>query len=203
MHPNSLLRENARYQLGGNIFSNNWFMLLVAYLLFSLIVSAASSFVVLGILVYGPLMFGMATITLSLIRGKDRVELNDMFNGFSEDFSGNIILGFLTQLFVFLWALLFVIPGIVKSYSYAMAFYIKHDDPSLNAQACIDRSRDMMDGYKMKLFLLDLSFFGWYLLGSLACGFGALFVVPYHEMARANFYESLKAGYTSYTATAE
>ena len=76
-----------------------------------------------------------------------------------------------------------------------MVYYIKLDEPALTAKECIDRSRSIMDGYKMKLFLLDLSFIGWYIIGTLACGIGILFVYPYHMTARANFYESLMAGY--------
>ncbi len=175
MHPNSLLRENARNQLGGSIISNCWLMVLVAYLIYSLIYSAASSTVILAFLLYGPLMYGLSMILISLVRGKGRVELGDLFSGFSEGFSDNMCIGLLTQLFIILWSFLFVIPGIVKSYSYAMAYYIKIDEPLASATECITKSRMMMDGYKMKLFLLDLSFIGWYLIGMLACGFGMVF----------------------------
>ena len=198
MHPNWLLRANARYQLGGSILSNCWLMLIVVYLIFSTIFTAAISTFIIGLLIYGPFMYGFALINISLVRGKGRVELEDLFKGFSEYLTDNILLGLLTYLFIFLWSLLFVIPGIVKTYSYAMVYYIKLDEPALSAKECIDKSRAMMDGYKMKLFLLDLSFIGWYLVGTMACGFGVLFVFPYHITARANFYESLKAGYASF-----
>ena len=64
----------------------------------------------------------------------------------------------------------------------------------IELKECIDESRAMMNGYKMKMFLLDLSFIGWYLLGMLVLGLGIFFVYPYHQTARANFYESLRAG---------
>ena len=194
MHPNYLLRENARKQLGGNIFSQNWLLVLVSYLIISLLYSFSSTFFVVPLLMYGPCMVGFSAITLPLVRGKGRVDLNDLFSGFTSGLTENLLLGFLSMLFISLWSLLFVIPGLVKSYSYSMAFYIRYDDPSKGWRACIDESRAMMDGYKMKLFMLDLSFIGWYLLGMLAFGIGVLFVEPYHQMARANFYESLKAG---------
>ena len=139
-------------------------------------------------------MIGFAAIVLPLVRGKEKVDLNDLFSGFTNNFVDNLLLGLLTSLFISLWTLLFVIPGFVKSYSYSMAFYIKHDDPSKGWKECIDESRAMMNGYKMKLFLLDLSFIGWYILGTLALAVGVFFVYPYHQMARANFYESLRAG---------
>lgn len=92
------------------------------------------------------------------------------------------------------WTLLLIIPGIVKSYSYAMAFYIKQEHgKNIEAIDAISESRRMMDGYKWQLFCLDFSFLGWYILGILCLGVGVLFVTPYHEVARANFFEALKA----------
>ena len=115
----------------------------------------------------------------------------------NKDFTGNFLLVLLQYIYTFLWSLLFLIPGIVKSYSYALAPYIKQDDMGRNrgANAYITKSREMMDGYKGQLFLLDLSFIGWYLVGALCLGIGVFFVYPYHQVARANFYEELKKIY--------
>jgi sugar phosphate permease len=93
------------------------------------------------------------------------------------------------------WRMSFIIPGIIKSYSYAMSFYIKHDHPEYDWKQCIDESRRMMDGHKWQLFCLDFSFIGWNLLGFLCCGIGLLWVAPYEMASRANFYENLKALY--------
>ena len=105
-----------------------------------------------------------------------------------------MILGFLKNIFIMLWMLLLIVPGIVKSYSYAMAYYLRQDDVSKEKQAIdyINQSKEMMNGYKWKLFCLDLSFIGWYIVGALCLGIGVFFVAPYHEVARANFYEELK-----------
>ncbi len=88
--------------------------------------------------------------------------------------------------------MLLYIPGIIKSYSYAMTYYIAQDEPELSAEKCICKSMDMMKGHKMELFLLDLSFIGWILLCILTGGIALLWVEPYYLSARAAFYEELK-----------
>ena len=94
--------------------------------------------------------------------------------------------------FIFLWSLLFVIPGIVKMYAYSMAYYIKLDHPDYGWKACIDESRQLMDGHKWEKFVLDLSFLGWIIVGSLCLGVGTLWVTPYMEATNAQFYEYVR-----------
>lgn len=193
------IKEKAKQQLGRNIFGNTWLMALVVCLIEGAIlgvVAGISSFIggVATIIVTGPLAFGVAFIFLNLARKNDgQIDLKDIFKGFTDDFGGTLLLGLLQSLFIFLWSLLFIIPGIVKSYAYAMAFYIKVDHPEYDWKACLDESQKMMKGHKMDLFVLDLSFIGWYIVGSLCLGIGTLWVSPYHYAARANFYESVKA----------
>ena len=188
---NSELRAKAREQLKGNIFGETWLLALVVCLIEGAILSALSFTAIGVILVSGALSVGVSGLFLSLARGKESVDIGDMFQGFSTNFGDNLLLGLLSTLFIALWSLLFVIPGIVKSYSYAMCFYIKNDHPEYDWKQCIDGSREMMVGHKWKLFCLDLSFIGWYIVGVLCLGIGTLWVVPYHEAARANFYEAL------------
>jgi len=95
---------------------------------------------------------------------------------------------FLKNLYIFLWSLLLVIPGIIKSYSYRMVPYIITDNPQMDANDAITLSRNMMSGSKWKTFVLDLSFIGWYLLGLLACGIGIIFVNPYKFSTDAQLY---------------
>ena len=116
-----------------------------------------------------------------------------MFIGFKECFTESFLLFLLTTIFTALWSLLFVVPGIIKAYSYSMAPYILQDDPSLGWEKSLEESKIAMRGNKWQLFCLDLSFIGWYLLGALAFGVGILFVIPYHYLARSNFYMALKA----------
>lgn len=99
----------------------------------------------------------------------------------------------LKYIYIILWTLLLIIPGIVKAYSYAMSEYILYDNPNIGADDAIKRSMEMMKGKKFKLFLLDLSFIGWFILAMLTFGIGLLLLVPYLYTARAAFYEDLKA----------
>ena len=200
MTPNSVFRARAREQLGGNIFSPNWLMGLVVLFVAGLIVSIAASilpgvgFFIAG-MAEGFLYFGISQIFLSLVRGKKKtIDIGDMFIG-GNKMGDLILLGLLKNLFITLWGMLFVIPGVIKSYSYAMAYYIKYDHPEYDWQTCITESRKMMDGHKWRLFCLDFSFIGWIIVGTLCCGIGTLWVKPYQEAAHANFYDDLKAHY--------
>lgn len=187
------IRAKAREQLGKNIFSEQWLMALVVCLIVTAINGFASS-VSLGIamlILTGPLSVGVAKIFLSLARGANKINIEDEFSGF-KDFTENLLLGLLTSVFIFLWSLLFVIPGIVKSYAYSMAYYIKVDHPEYTWRECLDESQEMMRGHKLDCFLLDLSFIGWFIVGALCCGVGTLWVIPYQRAARANFYESIR-----------
>ncbi len=192
MIENKLLRENARAQLGNQIFGNAWLMMLVVCLVYDAVIGALSATFVGLILVGGPLTYGLYRVMIGVVNGK-KVDFNDMLTGFTEAFGNSLVLYLLQTIFIALWTLLFVVPGIVKSYSYAMAMYIQQDDPQKEARVCINESMQMMNGYKWQLFCLDFSFLGWYLLGALCLGVGVLFVAPYHQMARTNFYLALKA----------
>lgn len=194
MVSNSELRKNARKQLGDGIFTEPWLMMLLTCLIVGFINGALSATFVGSILVLGPLTYGLARCQLNVIFGKNQqADLNDLFTGFKEDFGNTFLLGFLSSLFTALWSLLFVIPGIIKSYSYAMAPYIQQAESDKNWKNCLDKSIAMMKGHKMDLFLLDLSFIGWYIVGALCLGVGMFFVIPYHQMSRANFYAALVA----------
>jgi uncharacterized membrane protein len=196
MTPNYVFRARARQQLGSSIFSGAWLMALVVMLIQSMLVSIGSYFfAVVGFMVEGFLAFGIAHVYLSLVRGKKKtVDIGDMFLG-NKYLGDNIMLGLMKNVFIALWSLLFVIPGIIKGYSYAMAYYIKYDHPEYDWKTCITESRKMMDGHKWRLFCLEFSFIGWLLLGSLVCGIGVLWVIPYMQAANANFYDDLKAHY--------
>ena len=106
---------------------------------------------------------------------------------------------FMKNLFVFLWSLLLIIPGIVKAYQYRFVPYIISEDPSLTPNQAMTLSRYMTDGEKGAMFVLDLSLIGWYLLGALACGIGVLFVNPYAEAAWAQLYLTLRVKATPST----
>lgn len=110
----------------------------------------------------------------------------------SENFKGIISTMLLRGIYIFLWSLLLIIPGIIKSYAYRMVPYILADNPNLGADNAITLSRQMMDGSKFDLFVMELSFIGWYLLGLLALGIGMLFVNPYYNATEAQLYLVLR-----------
>lgn len=101
-------------------------------------------------------------------------------------------MAFFTGLLGFLWSLLFFIPGIVKGYSYSMSVYILAENKGKSALECINESKKLTQGHKMELFLLDLSFIGWFLLGVLTLGIGFIWIEPYRQATIANAYQSLK-----------
>lgn len=121
----------------------------------------------------------------------------------SENFKGIISTMFRRGIYVFLWSLLLIIPGIIKSYEYRMVPYLLADNPNLGSVEAITLSRDMMDGEKFNLFVLELSFIGWYILGALALGIGVFFVNPYYNATETQFYLALRGialdrGYCTY-----
>lgn len=188
----SEIRAKAREQLGNYIFGNQWLYALVACMITSAILGIASTTLVGSLILMGPLTLGLAKVFLEMTRKHEQIKIENVFSGFTFDVLGNIILGLLIFLFTFLWSLLFIIPGIVKAYSYSMAFHVKHDNPSYTWQQCIDESRHIMNGKKMRLFLLDLSFIGWHIVGALCFGIGTLWVTPYRQTAHAIFYEEIR-----------
>ena len=139
-----------------------------------------------------PLTWGFQTLFLGAVRGGEATA-KDMFEGYNKElFSRVLTTTLLYYVYVFLWSLLLLIPGCIKSYSYAMTPYILKDNPEMKNNAAIEESMRMMDGHKLELFLLDLSFIGWAILSLLTCCIGFLWLTPYMNMARVNFYEDLK-----------
>ena len=100
-------------------------------------------------------------------------------------------LNFWNILYVFLWTLCFIIPGIMAGYSYAMAPYIANDHPEMTAREAIAASKEMMKGHRWRLFCLEISFIGWALLAALTLGIGSFAVAPYIQTAEAFFYQDL------------
>lgn len=142
---------------------------------------------IVSLIITGPLVYGLTDFYLKFVRNEEN-QINDLFNGFKE-FGRSLVLYLLIGLFVLLWSLLFIIPGIIASYRYALAFYILRDNPQMSASEALNESKRLMDGYKMDLFLLGLSFIGWALLCILTLGIGLLWLGPYMNTAYTNFYE--------------
>lgn len=189
MISNSQIKQNAKTQLKGNLG-----LLIGIIIVYGTIYSAASGTGIGGILVGGPLLLGLYGHLLNVKRN-GKGEFGDLFNGF-KNFGKAMLTELLVELYTALWSMLFLIPGIIKSYSYALSVFILHDNPNIGANEAITLSRKMMDGNKGKLFVLQLSFIGWHLLGILTFGILELvYVQPYEYLAIANFYDEVKAEY--------
>lgn len=207
------MRSSKEYKVAArNELSGYWTMPVLATLVYSLISSICSTpniisgafptskvalifsgiAFILTILVLLPLAYGLELSFLKFLRGSKEDTVERMFDGF-KTYGRAIGVSILTALFVMLWTFLFIIPGIIKSFAYSMTIYISKDHPELSANECIDRSVDMMRGHKWDLFVLFLSFIGWFLLCLLTFGIGLLWLIPYVNVSVAAFYEDLKA----------
>lgn len=138
------------------------------------------------------LQYGFSVGILRFHRNREETVKEMISAGFKEDYGRVLGIVLLKTVFIILWTLLLIIPGFIKAYSYAMTEFIAEDNPELGPNECIDRSKAMMDGHKMDLFLLDLSYIGWILLGILSLGIGFLWIGPWMSMAHVKFYEQLK-----------
>ena len=141
----------------------------------------------------GTVQLGYTKFLLSQHDGNS-YEINDLFSQFHR-FGAGFVQYFLRQLYIILWMLLFIIPGVMASYSYAMTPFLMAENPELKPSEAISLSKDMMNGHKGELFALDLSFIGWVLLAVLTLNIGHLWLNPYRNAAYAAFYRELKAQY--------
>lgn len=193
MPSNANLRAAARDQLGRSPLSNNW-TTAVLVIFITYIAEAVVNRIVPGIgglLILGPIGYSVSFMFLKQTRDGECMKFSHLIKGFTDDFAGVFLLGLLQMIFVAVWSILLVIPGIMKAYSYAMAYYVKVDRPEYGWRECLDSSTSMMYGHRMELFLLDLSFIGWFLLGSFVFGVGSLWAIAYWQAARSQFYDTL------------
>lgn len=145
--------------------------------------------VVVSLLFTSVIQVGYARFNLDLVEGNPLM-VTTLFDGFKN--WGSVVLTFALQtLIVFLKTLLFIIPGIMASYDYAMVRYILAENPHIGAKEALATSKRMMRGHRMELFCLQMSFFGWILLCVLTCGIGTIWLNPYMEATNANFYKAL------------
>ncbi|MBF4693638.1 DUF975 family protein [Fusibacter ferrireducens] len=128
------------------------------------------------------------------LRGTEReVSFREVGFGFNSEYYFNIVITMLIRsVYNLLWVLLLIIPGIVKYYAYSMVPYILADNPNIESGRAIELSMDMTRGQKWDIFVLDLSFIGWYILGGLLFGIGVWFVNPYADATKAQLYASLR-----------
>jgi len=157
----------------------------------SMVNSSSAFFNLLSFILTGPLTYGLMVFFRRL--REQTANIKDLFDGFSR-FGATFLLNLLTTVFVVLWSLLLIIPGIIAAIRYTMAYLIMTENPDMTALECITASKMMMEGHKMEFFSFALSFLGWFLLGLVTLGLGFLYVIPYYNASKVEFYENLKRG---------
>lgn len=138
-----------------------------------------------------PFTVAMAGYYLNQIRGFNP-EWQSLYKEGLDRYGKYFTVGFVTQIIIYLWMLLLIVPGIIKSFEYYFVHNIIHDNPNLSQSQARDLSRRMTEGFKTDLFVLGLSFILWYLLIGITCGLAAFYVVPYVATVNAMYYENLK-----------
>lgn len=171
------------------VLSGNWGVALVVFVLNGIITTVASTILpgLGGIAISGPMVAGVDSIYMTLQR-EEEPSVEQLFSGF-ENFLNTFLAGVLRTVFVWLWTLLLIVPGIVASLGYSQVFYILNDQPELEAMEALRASKELMDGHKLEYFLLQLSFLPWMLL----CVFilPMFYVVPYISATNAAYYDYL------------
>ncbi|MDR1160001.1 MAG: DUF975 family protein [Syntrophomonadaceae bacterium] len=179
------LKMAAKEQISGNIG-----ILFICFVIIFIITLGASFILFASFIIAPSFHMGLIMIFLNLTEGvKPKAE--NVFKGF--DFFGKALwLNILIMVFVFLWSLLLIVPGIIKMISYSMSYYILADNPEMTAREALNSSKEMMHGHKKDLFVLILSFFWWFLLVGVTCGIAAIYVHPYVMATITNFYKTIK-----------
>ncbi|MDL2214357.1 DUF975 family protein [Clostridia bacterium OttesenSCG-928-O13] len=154
------------------------------------IMSMMALYALVTLIVGGSITQGLCQYNIDLVTKARLVQFGTLFSRFY-NFGKAFLLQLAMSLFTFLWSLLFVIPGILAAYSYAMAPYLMAQNPNLGVFEAITLSKNMMRGNRWRLFCLQLSFIGWYFLGALTMGIGFLWVMPYEGAAVTAFYLNL------------
>ncbi|MBF8970700.1 MULTISPECIES: DUF975 family protein [unclassified Streptococcus] len=191
----TLLKNQAKEALAGNW---TWAVGLTMLLTFLPGIISVLTYGLGGILS----LFFFASAQMAFLNLLDKQKEENIFTAFFTAFRQGrfmpvLISGILQYIFLFCWTLLLIVPGLIKSYSYSMTNYIIEDlvaqGKDIEPTEAITKSRILMDGHKLDLFLLDLSFIGWALLSILTFGIGSLWLSPYIYTTRAAFYRELAA----------
>lgn len=174
------------------LFSGNYSDFLAGYTsvetagsVFGTLMSLALSIAV--ILFSGALALGHCKYYIDLVAENRQDEVSVIFSRF-DIFLKAMGLNLFMALFIWLWSLLLIVPGIIASYRYRLAPYLMAENPNLGIREAVNMSKELMDGHKWRLFCLELSFIGWGILSALTCGIGDLWLQPYISAATAAFY---------------
>lgn len=190
---NKMIMAEARKSLDGK-----WGIAIAVSLIYFALTAGISSVKNVGwiasLIITGPLCVGLYKFYLFLIRKKE-IRLETLFDGF-QIFGKALKAYLLVLLYVLLWFLLLIVPGIIAAISYSMTFFIMADDNFIDASQALSKSKEMMQGNKMRLFLLCCRFIGWFILGVLTAGIGFIWIGPYFLSSVTIFYEDIKGNKT-------
>ena len=146
--------------------------------------------IALDVLLLNPVQVGINRFMLKSL--DDSAKIAEVGYTFDHNYKNGVKVMFFKDLYVVLWSLLFVIPGIYKAYQYRMVPYILAENPDMTHQEVLQRSKDMLNGQKWNAFVLDLSFILWHILGGITCGLAEIFyVAPYVNLTDAALYSRL------------
>lgn len=191
MKENTQIMSEARASLNGK-----WHLAIGTFLILLLISMGAALIPlagqIIGILIAGPLAVGGAYFALNIVR--DQVaQTDDLFFSFNNNLSNSILAYLLVVAFALIGFVLLIIPGVIVALALSQTWFILAENPSMDSYDAIMRSKKMMDGYKFKLFKIQLRLLGLGLLCLLTLGIGFLWLIPYQYVVYAKFYEEVKA----------
>jgi uncharacterized membrane protein len=176
-----------------SMLKGSWMLPILASGIYVSIIALLNCIPLLGwagaLVITGPLSLGYCMAYLAFVRTKD-MKLSGIFDGFRQ-FANAFLAYLLKTVFIILWTLLLIVPGIIASLSYAMTFFILADNPGMEGLSAISRSKELMRGRKWQLFCLGCRFIGWGLLGILSLGIGFVWIIPYFQTSATIFYEDL------------
>ena len=149
-----------------------------------------------------PFYLGWPIIALKVVRGEP-IQISTLFIGYS---TGKRVVQvyatcLLATIFIFLWCLLLIVPGIIKAFEYSQIYFLIADNPHMTASEALKTSSQIMAGKKCELFKLWLRFIGWAILCILTLGIGFLWLIPYAYVSLAHFYERIRPENAEETAT--
>lgn len=187
MNENVLLMRRAKAQL-----QNKWVNIAIGSLIYLLLICLAGYTYIGELILYGPLTLGYVIyIACNIDTGRN--DFNLLFKGF-ERFVDTLVAGLLYSVAVSVGMVLLIVPGIILACGFSMTFFLMLDDRNLSGIDALQKSWNMMKGYKWEYFCLQFRFIGWILLSILTCGIGYIFLYPYMTTANLNFYRKLRYG---------
>lgn len=179
-----------------NLAIQNFLPIILGFIFLAIMIGIAYAIFVAEPILVGKNYFFMSS-------RENNAQFTSMFANFRKGrYMNTVKTMFFRNLYTFLWTLLLIIPGIIKSYEYSMMAYIIAENPNIDTNRAFELSKYMTDGDKFNMFILDLSFLGWYLLGAIPCGIGIFFVQPYYAATIAELYavkreEAIRSGFSN------